>query len=265
MLYEKQLYMLICFFSTISLQSVQFKMMTTQLIPGALRETNNPLLLKADIGKPLKRGFIMPPDHFTFGKTTHGNIGASETMNGYSTVKAHKQKELKQDRDFVRLNKAATSAGLVTAKEHFQYRATHDLAPLVKEREVKSAKTLPDINTVYGISTKPIPVFDLLEHKYQDTWTEEVKAYNERKKKKELEHNIHKSYGDTRASRLRRYSPPVDPPPLWQMSKFQKKAVPALDTFRSEEARKKAFGHHATDCTARTGVFGHGNYENAKS
>lgn len=28
-------------------------------------------------------------------------------------------------RDFITLNKAATQAGLVTAQEHFQYRATH--------------------------------------------------------------------------------------------------------------------------------------------
>ena len=242
-------------------------MMATQIIPGALRETNNPLLLKAAVGKPLKRGFIMPPEHFTFGKITPGHIGASETMQGHLSVEKKQNDVIKQDRDFIRLNKAATSAGLVTAKDHFQFRATHELAPLKKEREVKcrSSKSLPDINMVYGISTRPSTPVNILEHKYSDAWLEDVKPLDEMRKKRERHQNIHKQYGDTRASRLRTYSPPVDPPPLWQMSKFQKKARPVLKTFRSEESRQKALAHHATDSTARTGVLGHGTYESAKS
>jgi len=245
-------------------------MIATQIIPGAMRETNNPLLLKAEIGKPLKRGFMMPPDQFTFGKTSQGEIiGASETISWRSRLKPLNLTEKKPDRDFISMNKAATRAGLVTAKEHFQYRATHDVAPLKKEREIKckSGKDLPNINTVYGVPTKPsTPVFDLLEHKYQDKWLEEIHLGEESKlhKKSERNQGMH-SYGETRASRLRRYSPPVDPPPLWQMSKFQKNALPALQTFRNEDVRRKAFIHHGSDCTARTGVFGHGNYESAKS
>jgi len=245
--------------------------MATQIIPGAMRETNNPLLFKAEIGKPQKRGFMMPPDQFTFGKTSQGRIiGASETISWRSGLTGKPLKEKKLDRDFISMNKAATRAGLVTAKEHFQYRATHEVAPLKKEREVKckSGKELPNINTVYGVPTKPsTPVFDLLEHKYQDKWLEEIKMCEDSKVHKKSENSLgrHKSYGETRASRLRRYSPPVDPPPLWQMSKFQKNALPALQTFRNEEVRRKAFKHHGSDCTARTGVFGHGNYESAKS
>ena len=243
--------------------------MATQVIPGVMRDTNNPLLLKAGVGKPLKRGFVMPPDDFTFGKINQGQvIGAGETLNWPASEKVSIQKEKKSERDFISLNKTATRAGLVTAKEHFQYRVTHELAPLKKEREIKckSGKMLPDINTVYGVSTRPsTPVFDLLEHKYQDKWLESMQASEELLKKKEIEQWNQKSYTETRASRLRRYSPPVDSPPLWQMSKFQKKALPALQTFRNEEERRRAFVHHASDCTARTGVFGHGNYESAKS
>ena len=38
-----------------------------------------------------------------------------------------------------------------------------------------------------------------------------------------------------------------------------------LETFRTDQAREKAFTHHASDCTSRTGVFGHGIYESPKS
>ena len=38
-----------------------------------------------------------------------------------------------------------------------------------------------------------------------------------------------------------------------------------LETFRSQKARQMAFSHHASDCTSRTGVFGHGIYEEAQS
>lgn len=245
--------------------------MATQIIPGAMRETNNPLLLKAEIGKPLKRGFVLPSDQFTYGKTSQGQIiGASETIN-WQSMKQKPQSfsaDKNLGRNFIAINKAATRAGLVTAKEHFQYRATHDVTPLQKEGEYKkkSGKELPNIDIVYGVPTKPsTPVFDLLEHKYQDNWLDENTRLPELSRAMKTESQKQKKYGETRASRLRRFSPPVDQPPLWQMPKFQKNAVPALQTFRDEEARGKAFKHHASDCTARTGVFGHGIYEGAKS
>ena len=245
--------------------------MATQIIPGALRETNNPLLLKAEIGKPLKRGFMLPPDQFTYGKTSQGEIfGAGDTISWHAKLKPLNLKEKKPSRDFISMNKAATRAGLVTAQEHFQYRATNEADPFKSNRIVKckSGKDVPN-DVVYGVPTKPsTPVFDLLEHKYQDQWLEEMQTCDKSKKNhKEKQKNQvpQKSYGETRASRLRRYSPPVDPPPLWQMSRFQKNALPALQTFRNEDVRRKAFIHHSSDCTARTGVFGQGNYESAKS
>ena len=244
--------------------------MTTQIIPGVMRETNNYLLLKAEIGKPLKRGILLPPDPFTYGRNSHGKVlGASDTFNWCANLKPLNHKEKKGVRDFISLNKAATNAGLVTAQEHFQYRATHQLPPLKNKREIKcnSVNDAPT-NVVYGVPTKPsTPLFDLLEYKYQEKWQEEMRLYDlaRRQIRKERNPVPQRSYRETRASRLRRYSPPVDPPPLWQMSRFQKNSLPALQTFRSENARKKAFLHHSTDCTSRTGVFGHGNYQSAES
>ena len=77
--------------------------------------------------------------------------------------------------------------------------------------------------------------------------------------------NLNKGIYETRASLLCKFCPPVEPAPLWQMPKFQRRQEPHLETFRSPQARQEAFKSHGTDCTARTGVFGHGIYEGAKS
>jgi hypothetical protein len=48
------------------------------------------------------------------------------------------------------------------------------------------------------------------------------------------------------------------------MKKFEK-ISPKLETFRTTEAKTQAFKHHESDSTSRKGVFGHGNYETAKT
>lgn len=40
---------------------------------------------------------------------------------------------------------------------------------------------------------------------------------------------------------------------------------PKLDTFPSDKAKSEAFHYHASDGISRTGVFGHGIYQAAKS
>jgi len=239
---------------------------------AAVDITNNPLLLKAEIGKPLRRGFTLPSAEFTYGKSSRGKMsGCADAMSswpgngGLQTINDANRPQ----RDFINLNKGATQCGLVTAPEQVQYRATHDATKQeLAKHSSQPLKRLPP-NMVYGVPTKPsTPVFDLLEHKYQDRWLLEkrknelanVVLGEERAKSKSARGY---SYCETRASRLRRYSPPVDAPPLWQMTKYQK-VLPALTTFRSADARLKAFDHHKSDCTSRTGVFGHGTYEGAK-
>ena len=75
----------------------------------------------------------------------------------HAKLKPLNTRELQQtkQRDFIAMNKAATQSGLVTAQEHFQYRATHD---------VKFNRSKPDLGThsvkhpsptaVYGVPTK---------------------------------------------------------------------------------------------------------------
>ncbi|XP_033096003.1 cilia- and flagella-associated protein 77-like [Anneissia japonica] len=233
---------------------------------------DNPLLQKSQLGKPLKRGFTLPSEDFTFGRPNQTKDGgASEAITGWTKLAAiplgKGRNEKKQERDFVALNKACVSAGLITAQEHFQYRATHDVRRRVSEEEKNKTKIrrIPP-TAVYGVPTRPsTPVFDLLEHKYQDRWLQERRKTELAKRERDQEkETAQKGIYETRASLLRKYCPPVDGEPLWHMPRFRKTS-PHLETFRSPEAKSKSFKHHASDCTARTGVFGHGIYESAKS
>lgn len=64
-------------------------------------------------------------------------------------------KEKKAPRDFIGLNKGAVQAGLTTAQEHFQYRATHDMRRKDSGNEKTSLKIkrIPP-TMVFGIPTK---------------------------------------------------------------------------------------------------------------
>ncbi len=65
------------------------------------------------------------------------------------------EREKRGPRDFISLNKAATQSGLVTAQEHAQYRATHDVKriPSAREQNLKLPKRLPP-NMVFGVPTQ---------------------------------------------------------------------------------------------------------------
>jgi len=246
--------------------------MTSSSLAARYENTyDNPLLFKSELGRPFQRGFTLPSPDFTYGRPNLAKDGgAADAVSGWvptHAVQTLPRKEKRPDRDFIALNKACVGAGLVTAQEQFEYRATHDVRRRVTDEEKNKTKLkrIPASMT-FGVSTRPsTPVFDLLEHKYQDRWLQERrKSELSKREKMQEKQNLNKGIYETRASLLRKYCPPVDQPPLWQMPRFQKQG-PHLETFRSVEARKDAFRHHASDCTARTGVFGHGIYEGAKN
>ncbi|XP_064649613.1 cilia- and flagella-associated protein 77-like [Lineus longissimus] len=247
---------------------------------GCHRETmlNNQLLLRPQLGRPLRRGYNVPIDGFTYGRPNRGiDGGTAEAMTGWTgqeddtgTVLPLRRKSgsKTQRRDFKGLNRAAVQGGLVNAREQYDFRATHDVRKKLSDEDKNKNRTrrIPP-TMVFGISTRPsTPVFDLLEHKYQDRWLEERRQAELAKSEKELsKKNTSGKVYETRASLLRTYQNPVEPAPLWQMSRFTRSAKPALATFRSGPAGSAAFQHHESDCISRKGVQGHGIYESAKN
>ncbi|KAL4218770.1 hypothetical protein ACF0H5_021357 [Mactra antiquata] len=241
---------------------------------GMNRETmlQNELLLRTELGKPKRRGVILPAG-ITYGRPNGmRDGGSSEALHGWPTLSStnlpFKRKEKTAQRDFMALNRAAVSAGLVTANDQYEFRATHDVRRKTQSEDSQRSRTrrLPP-SMVYGISTRPsTPIFDLLEHKYQDKWLSERRKLELAKRQEENKQR--RSPGqvyETRASLLRTYQNPVEPDRLWQMPKFTKEARPSLQTFRSAKARGAAYDHFESDQISRKGNFGHGTYEAAKN
>lgn len=85
--------------------------------------------------------------------------GASEALSGWSPsgplmpITGHTER--KPERDFIALNKACIGAGLVTASDQFQYRATHDVRRRISDEEKSKSKVkrIPASMT-FGISTR---------------------------------------------------------------------------------------------------------------
>ncbi|KAK1155508.1 cilia- and flagella-associated protein 77-like [Acipenser oxyrinchus oxyrinchus] len=231
---------------------------------GVIRDSMlaNPLLIRADLGRSRSRAFTLPGKEFVFGKpnvTMDG--GVPEVMNHWSTlvpVTHSDSKPRKAGQDFMALNREAVKSGLVTAHEHYQFRATHDLKLRPLKEEARLDRSPPDIT--FGVHTRPsTPIFDLLEHRYQQRWLEECRsAQKASQAKQQKKTKLGKIY-ETRTSLLRQSQPSMEPRPLWQLPRFQK-VGPHLETFRSAEARKRAFSSHFSDSVARCGLQGQGMY-----
>ncbi|XP_046558261.1 cilia- and flagella-associated protein 77-like isoform X1 [Haliotis rubra] len=249
---------------------------------GCQRDTmlNNELLLRDQLGRPKRRGYLSA-DGFTFGRPNEKrDNSAGDALRGWSgttsSLPFHHQ-EKKAERDFMSLNRAAVQAGLVTAPEHYEFRATHDVRRRASGEEKKRTRVrrIPP-TMVFGISTRPsTPIFDLLEHKYQDRWQQQRRQQELAKKQEDTKRRSHtapplrkqhsRAVYSTRASLLKTYQNPVDPAPLWQMPRFTRNARPHLQTFRSARDRGEAFTHFEHDGISREGNLGHGVYETAKS
>lgn len=211
----------------------------------------NPLLSKAEVGRPRLRFFALPPENFTYGRKNVKIDGG--TKSAFHWVEKSRNKFLnpsKQPRDFISLNKFALANGVTTAQEQTDFRANND----IRQREPRSFRDIPKsapTNVTYGISTRPsTPINELLEYRYQDNWLRgrreqlmmELELIEERRRS-------FKNYTHTRSSLLRKKSAPVDDKRLWQMPRFQKVSS-RVESFRKQTEKKNALKHTQTDTSA---------------
>ena len=112
----------------------------------------------------MQRGFTLPSPDFAYGRPNVAKDGgAIEAHDRLDTNCPHFQPDLegrqKEKRDqkeiSIALNKACIGSGLVTAKEQFEYRATHDVRRRVSEDEMSKTKIrrIP-ANMTFGVSTR---------------------------------------------------------------------------------------------------------------
>ncbi|XP_068925397.1 cilia- and flagella-associated protein 77 [Petaurus breviceps papuanus] len=231
---------------------------------GVLRDSmlQNPLILKAELGKPRERSSALPGINFNYGLYIHGlDGGVPEAIGHWNVLKQQPTSPQAMTRDFIAMNRGAIKAGLVTAKEHFLYRQLNDIRRSDQdERRFKKDQSSVPPDITYGIRARPsTPFFDLMQHKYQQLWIEEQKAAQKAIKKEKKNKVTLGRFYETRTCQLRKYKPPVKLDALWHMPHFQKVNC-HLDTFPSEKARQRAYKSHYEEFSVRQGNLRRGNY-----
>ncbi|XP_061117826.1 cilia- and flagella-associated protein 77 [Conger conger] len=232
---------------------------------GVVRDSMlaNPLLIRSRLGKTRSRGLSFPGPDFVYGMaTTVRDGGVPEAISHWhSQSRGQSSARAKMgEKDFVALNREGVKSGLVTAKEHYQYRASHDIRRLIPARAgtLAAPPKIPDIT--FGAPTRPsTPIAGLMEHQYSKSWLEEQRAKGQARLERRHKRARLGCIPETRTTILRKSCPIAEPPSLWKLPRFQE-VGPALDTFRSPEARKVAFSAHYSDSVARRGHLGQGTY-----
>jgi len=248
---------------------------------GQYRETMaaNPLLRKAELGKPMQRGFVLPPEDFIYGRPNHCIDGGAQEAMQYAVLAYKRSQKADQEntsnlkKDFIRINKACIQKGLVTAQE--QARASKCfqniyVKPTAKttssENAVSPSLRLPP-DTTFGIMTRPsTPVFELLEHRYQTKWLQnQQKKQNQSDEcaKRAANGKLYKT--QTKVQQLLRElqhdrktkNEQMRTSKLWQMPKWGKTG-PHLKTFRSETVRERSFAEHEATRNTKQGFLGQG-------
>ncbi|XP_053551858.1 cilia- and flagella-associated protein 77 [Bombina bombina] len=229
---------------------------------GMVRESmqENQLLQKAELGKVKQRCYKLPGENFVYGlNTAIKEGGVAEAIGHWQTVESLARPR-KLVPNFQALNREAVKSGLVTSAEHTAYRNTHHIWLKFHEGGKRNLRMQFPPDMTFGISTRPsTPIFDLMENRYQHLWEEQQRKVTEELRHKAKQMNKIGKVQDTRTTLLRRYQPPDEPAPLWQLPRFQK-IGPHLDTFPSQEARRKAFSAQHSDAIARRGLYGRGIY-----
>uniref|UniRef100_A0A8C2P480 Cilia and flagella associated protein 77 n=1 Tax=Capra hircus TaxID=9925 RepID=A0A8C2P480_CAPHI len=181
---------------------------------GVVRDSmfQNPLIVKAELGKPRERSCSLPGINFNYGLYIRGLDGGQPTCPHELT------------RNYIAMNRGAVKAGLVTARENLHYRQLNDIRISDQDdrRLKKEPPSLPP-NMTFGIRARPsTPFFDLLQHRYQQLWVQEQKATQKAIKLEKKQKVILGKLYETRSSQLRKYKPPVGLDALWHMPHFQK-------------------------------------------
>ncbi|XP_059685031.1 cilia- and flagella-associated protein 77 [Gavia stellata] len=211
---------------------------------GVARDSmlRNPLILKAELGKPQRNCYTLPGFDFSYGLYIHRTDGGvPEAIGHWNTVKPRTALVQKMPRDFITMNRGALKAGYTTAHEFNLYYKAKDIRR--KDDECSRFKRCPPkvpADLTYGITARPCtPIFDLLQHKYKELWMEQQRALTAAQKIEKKKSQKDKVY-ETRTTLLRKYPLPAKEESFWHMPHLEK-VGPHLSTFPDREARKKAF------------------------
>ena len=158
----------------------------------------NHLIQRAKLGRCLERGYTLPPGA-VFG---HKNVtcdGGTAAALKFSPLNARIKSASPEslEKDFVRLNRAALKAGVISPAGQKQFRALNDFRLTPPSRDVKTNRiTIPENMTFgkpvwknlragillinYNQSRPKSPIYEVIEHKFQKNWLIERKLQDQR-------------------------------------------------------------------------------------
>lgn len=228
----------------------------SELRIGIQRETmkKNPLILKPRVGRVFKRGLWLPEDNFTYGQrniTSDG--GTAEAMCWNIKTEQNPRRRIDApEKDFVKLNKYAATAGLTTAKQQSGFRLAHDyrrpteteLALAVQSKRPIFAQKIK--TAIHGTRTKPAtPMNLLISHAYLHAFLEKQIAAHRRSSKKVAKKKIDISTREeknvaftARRSVEQNQKWMCEPLQLWKMPRFSK-ATAHPSTYKARPAKSE--------------------------
>ncbi|XP_047380836.1 cilia- and flagella-associated protein 77 isoform X2 [Sciurus carolinensis] len=129
---------------------------------GVVRDSmfQNPLIVKAELGKPRERSCSLPGLDFNYGLYIRGlDGGVPEAIGHWNVFKQQPTCPQELTRNYIAMNRGAVKAGLVTARENILYRQLNDIRISDKDdrRLKKEAPSLPPDMT-YGIQARWDPI-----------------------------------------------------------------------------------------------------------
>ena len=226
---------------------------------------HNPLLSKAELGRPRLRFFTLPPEGFTYGRKNFSQDGgAREAMHWTKSPNRVEFKTTPLPKDFISLNREALAAGFTTAPGQSNFRGGHDIRQRDKIGRTRCRSEIPKSappDLAYGISTRPsTPINELLGYKYQERWIQERKrSLLDEFERQGEERRALRTVNQTKTSLMRKKTPSVECYTFWQMPRFQK-TPSKVASFRNIDLKEKSFKAHQDEAPKREGIFGQGVY-----
>uniref|UniRef100_A0ABI7ZSZ8 Cilia and flagella associated protein 77 n=1 Tax=Felis catus TaxID=9685 RepID=A0ABI7ZSZ8_FELCA len=132
---------------------------------GVVRDSmfQNPLIVKAELGKPRERSYTLPGIDFNYGLYVRGlDGGVPEALGHWNVFRQQPTCPHELTRNYIAMNRGAVKAGLVTARENFLYRQLNDIRISDQDdRHVK--KEMPSLppNMTFGVVARCPPILIL--------------------------------------------------------------------------------------------------------
>ena len=122
-----------------------------------LGSKKNYLVQKDDVGKAKPTTRDLPPSAFAYGKTDKcKQEGAGVITTSWLYHKSKLVDDTHNPRDFMKLNKFAVVGGMVTSKDNYAFRKTHDARiPFGLTALKNKGVSLPDDSFSYGKANRP--------------------------------------------------------------------------------------------------------------